>query len=63
VKLPDSPHDRRAREQALAQLGKGVAIVAVPTLVVGALAHALGVPWWLVLIAVLVILFHGIFQS
>ena len=63
VKLPDSPHDRRARDEAFAQLGKRAVIVAVPTFVVAALAHALGVPWWLVGIAVVVILSMGLLQS
>ena len=63
MKLPDSPHDRRARDEALTQLGKRVAIISVPTLLVGALANALGVPWWLVLVAVLVILYHAVLQS
>jgi hypothetical protein len=63
VKLPDSPHDRRVRNEALAHLGRRAAVVAVPTLLVGALANALGVPWWLVLIAVLIILYHGLLQS
>lgn len=63
MKLPDSPHDRRARDEALVRLGKRVASVGVPTLVVGALAHALGVPWWIVLIAALVIVYFGVFEA
>ena len=63
MKLPDSPHDRRAREEALVRLGKRVAIVGVPTLLVGSLAHALGVPWWIVLIAALVIVYFGVFEA
>lgn len=63
MKLPDSPHDRRSRNDALAQLAKRVAIAGVPLLVVAALAHALGVPWFLVLIAVAFVVYLVVFET
>ncbi|CAB4729781.1 unannotated protein [freshwater metagenome] len=63
MKLPESRHDRRVRDEALVRLGKRVAIVGVPTLLVGSLTHALGVPWWMVLIAALVIVCFGVFEA
>ena len=63
MKLPDSPHDRRARNDALTQLAKRLAIAGVPTLIVAALAHSLGVPWFLVLVAVVFIVYLVVFEA
>ena len=63
MKLPESPHDRRARDEALMHLAKRAAIAIAPTLLVGALAHALGVPWLLVLLAIIIVIYLAIFHS
>ena len=63
MKLPHSPEDRRVRNEALAHLGRrGGALLAL-VLVVGLFAHALGVPWFLIAVAIVFIAYHVLFQS
>ena len=48
MRLPHSPDDRRARNEILGRIGKRLAVYVVVLGLVGLLANALGVPWWLV---------------
>ena len=45
-----SDPDREARDEALRSIGRRLAIVAIPAIVVGILVTALGVPLWITLI-------------
>ena len=63
VKLPDSPEDRKVRDEAIAVVLKRLAIAAGPLLLVGAFAHALGVPWILVLLALVAVLYVVLFEA
>ena len=63
MELPDSPEDRRARNDALARIAKRLAIVGVPMLLVAALTHALGVPWLIVLVALVFVLYLVLFET
>lgn len=57
-RLPDSPDDRRRRNEVLGRIAVRVAIALVPAIIVGALAIGLGVPAWVV--AILCLVFVGI---
>jgi heme A synthase len=57
-RLPDSPEDRRRRNELLQRVALRLVIVLIPAAIVGALAVALGVPVWLVVVVCLV--FAGI---
>lgn len=57
TRLPDSPDDRRRRDEAIRRVLLRVAIAAVPIVLVGALAVALGVP--LVIVVVVCVVFAG----
>jgi heme A synthase len=61
--MPDSPDDRRRRNEVLRRVGVRALIVLVPTLLVGALAVGLGVPAWIVLIVCVLIAATVLFQS
>jgi hypothetical protein len=63
VKLPDSPEDRKVRDEALQQVAKRLVYALIPTVAVGALAVALGIPWWAVLIAAAVVLYIVLFEA
>lgn len=63
MKLPDSPKDRAARDEALAHVAKRLAVAALPLLLVGLLAHALGVPWFLVLAALVFLVYLVLFET
>jgi heme A synthase len=53
ARLPDSPDDRRRRDELLKRIAVRLAIAIVPAVIVGALAVALGVPLWLVIVVCL----------
>lgn len=57
TRLPDSPDDRRRRDETIRRIVIRVAIAAVPIFLIGALAVALGVP--LVLVVVVCLVFAG----
>jgi heme A synthase len=57
-RLPDSPEDRRRRDEALRRILVRVAIAAVPIFLIGAFAVALGVP--LVIVVVVCLVFAAI---
>jgi heme A synthase len=61
--MPDSPDDRRRRNEVLRRVGVRALIVLVPTLLVGALAVGLGVPAWIVPIVCVLIAATVLFQS
>lgn len=63
MKLPDSPEDRRVRAEAMRELARRGAIALVLMLVVGVFAHALGVPWFLVAIALVFIGYLVVFET
>jgi hypothetical protein len=48
--------DREARNEALAHVSKRLAIWAIPLAVVGALLVGLGIPLWISIVAILVVL-------
>ena len=63
MKLPDSPEDRRVRNEALAHVARKSAVAVVLMLVVGVFAHALGVPWFVVAIALAFIGYLVLFET
>ena len=63
TKLPDSPEDRRRRDELLRRIGVRALIVLIPTVLVGALAVALGVPVWIVVIACIIIAMLVLFEA
>jgi heme A synthase len=62
-RLPDSPGDRQRRDEVLRRIFVRVAIAIVPTIIVGALAVALGVPLWLVAVVCLVVVGIILFEA
>lgn len=60
---PDSPEDRRARNDTLTTIGRKVAVVLVLYAIAGTLVAALGVPWPIVVafgvVVVLFVIFFG----
>lgn len=63
VTPPDRPDDRRIRNDALAKVGVRLVVAGIPSLIIGAIAWGLGLPWWLVLLALLVILWFAVFEA
>jgi fatty acid desaturase len=63
MRVPDSPDDRRARNEILTRVGKRIAIAVVAIALVGLLANALGVPWWLVLVVCVFALLIVVFEA
>jgi heme A synthase len=62
-RLPDSPEDRGRRDEALRRILVRVAIAAVPVILIGALAVALGVPVVIVVVVCLVFAAVIIFEA
>jgi hypothetical protein len=62
-RMPDSPEDRRRRNELLHRVGLRALIVIVPTILVGALAVGLGVPLWIVVVVCIIIAASVIFQA
>ena len=58
TRSPNSPEDRRRRDEVVRRILVRVAVAIVPTVIVGALAVGLGVPAWIV--AVVCLVFVGI---
>ncbi len=63
MKLPDSPEDRRVRHEALKLVARRVAVATLVMFVVGTFAHALGVPWFVVLIFVVFVGYLVLFET
>lgn len=63
MKLPDSPDDDRARNEALKRIGLRTAAAAVPIFLVALLAYGLGLPWWIVAVAVFGALYLVLFET
>ena len=63
TRLPDSPGDRAQRNEALQRIGVRLLVILLPTVLVGALAVGLGVPWWIVLVACVLIVLTVLFQT
>lgn len=63
MKLPDSPEDRDRRDDALRRIGRTVALAFVPCVLIGGLAHALGVPWFLILGVMVLLLGYILFEA
>jgi Flp pilus assembly protein TadB len=63
MRLPDSPEDRRRRDEALQRIGRHLAIAAVPCAVISLLVHALGVPWFVIAIFLALVAGSIVFES
>lgn len=63
MKLPDSPDDRRRRDEALQRIGRTVAIAALPGALVALLVHALGVPWIAIAVVLALVLGFIVFEA
>lgn len=61
--LPDHPEDRRVRNEALALLARRGAVALGLMAVVGVFAHALGVPWPIIAIALVFIGYLVLFET
>ena len=62
-RLPDSPDDRRRRDEALRRILVRVVIAGVPVFLIGALAVALGVPVVIVVVVCLVFAAVIVFEA
>jgi hypothetical protein len=62
TRLPDSPEDRRRRNEALTRIGIKLVVVLVPIALVGVLAAALGIPVWIVAIVCVLIAGSVLFE-
>jgi heme A synthase len=62
-RLPDSPDDRRRRDEALRRILVRVAIAVIPVFLIGALAVALGVPVVIVVVVCLVFAAVIVFEA
>ena len=62
-RLPDSPDDRRRRDEALRRILVRIAIAVVPVFLIGALAVALGVPVVIVVVVCLVFAAVIVFEA
>lgn len=63
MKLPDSPEDRDRRDDALRRIGRTIAIAVVPCVLIGGLSHALGVPWFVILAVMALLLGYIVFEA
>ena len=63
TRLPPSPDDRSRRDEALRRILVRLAIAAVPVILIGALAVALGVPLVLVVVVCLAFAAAIIFEA
>lgn len=63
MKLPDSPDDRRRRDEALQRIGRNLAIAALPCALVALLTHALGVPWIAVAVVLVLVVGYIVFEA
>lgn len=62
-RLPDSPDDRRRRDEVLRRILVRAAIAIVPIIIIGALAIGLGVPEWVVIALCLVFIGIILFEA
>ena len=63
MRLPDSPEDRRRRDDALRRIGRHLAIAAVPCALISLLTHALGVPWFVIAVFLVIVAASIVFQA
>jgi hypothetical protein len=63
TRLPDSPEDRRRRNELLQRIAVRAVVVLVPTIIVGALAVGLGVPLWIVIVVCVLIAGFVLFEA
>ncbi len=60
---PKSPKDRATQRDAAIELTKRVAIWAVPLSLISALLIALGLPWWIVALAIVMFVLYLLFEA
>ena len=63
MRLPDSPEDRRRRDEALQRIGRHLAVATVPCVLISLLTHALGVPWFVIAIVLVLVVGSIVFQA
>jgi heme A synthase len=63
TRLPDSPEDRKRRDEALRRIGVRLVVVVVPIALIGVLAAALGIPVWIVVIVCVLIAGSVLFEA